>query len=151
MSSTISKITVRAGLTFLGENLLVSIASGYFSTSIGAALTGPVGVLIGLGVGVAITIGTFLKHWFSKSKRYKNGIEAIKENLKKKLEDYQKTLETDFTDINDSLKNELEIKVEILKKQIDTVDELKWQEIKDKYQNQKKIINEKIKKNLLNN
>ena len=151
LTSTVSGIAVRAGLTVLGESILVNTASGYLSASIGAALTGPVGVFIGIGVGIAISVTTFLVHYFSRSKRYKNGIEASMENLKKQLEEYQKTLETDFTDFKESLKNELEIKVEILKKQIDTVDEKKWQEIKDKYQNQKKIINEKIKKNLLNN
>ena len=149
VTSTISGIAIRSGLTLLGEQLLTYTAGSYLG--LGTALMGPLGIIIGIGVGLSISVATFLKHWFSKSKRYKNGIEESKENLKKQLEDYKTTLETDFTDFKDSLKNDLEIKVEILKKQIDTVDEKKWEEIKEKYQKQKQIINEKIKNNLLNN
>ena len=150
-TSTISGIAVRSGLVLVAESIIsgASAAAGAtFSSSLAMALLGPLGAIIGFGVGFAISLTTFIVHWASKTKRYKTGIEEYMKNLTKKLEDYCGVFESDFNDFKDAIIKDLNIRVEILKKQINTIDEKKWNEIKEKYQRQKKIIEEKIKGNI---
>ena len=156
-SSTISGVAVRTGLVLVGETMLYGAAAGAsaavgttLSSSLAGALLGPLGIAIGFGVGIAISLGTFLIHWFSKSKRYKNGIEEYQKTLSKKLEDYQNSFENDFIVLKDSIINELNIRVEILLKEINTIDKNKWEEIKENYNKQKRLIKLKIEKNLNN-
>lgn len=93
-TSTISGIAIRSGLVIIGETIIAGAASGagatgagILSTTFASSLLGPVGILIGLGVGVAISLTTFFIHWFSKSKRYINGLEETKKNIKKQFEE----------------------------------------------------------------
>ena len=51
----------------------------------------------------------------------------------------------DFSAFQSSFSNELKIKVEIKRKQINTVNEKKWKTIKEKYLIQKNAIEQKIK------
>ena len=154
-TSTLSGIAVRTGLVLVAESLLAGAAAAgasaggvALSSTAAGALLGPVGIAIGFGVGIAISLTTFLVHWFSKNKRYKNGIEGCRTQLKKKLDEFIDNFDTDFNIYRDTIIKDLNIRIGILKKQINSVDKKKWKEIKDNYQKQKKIIEEKIKENL---
>ena len=150
-TSTISGIAVRSGLVLVGQSIIAGAAAGAsaaagatFSSTVAGALLGPLGIAIGFGVGLSISLGTFLFHYFSKSKRYKNGIEAYQQNLKKKLSDFKDNFKHDFNDLRDSIIKDLNIRVQILHKQITLKDKKKWEEIQKNYQRQKEIIKKKI-------
>lgn len=76
-TSTISGIAIRSGLIIIGETIIAGAGAGaaagagaegasILSTTFSSSLLGPAGILIGLGVGVAISLTTFFIHWFSK-------------------------------------------------------------------------------------
>ena len=153
VGSAISGITVRTGLVMVGQSLLAGTAAATGittttiagSTTIGGVLMGPLGIIIGVGVGVTISVVSFLVHYFSKTKRYVKGLEQTKIDITKKFEEIKEMFMNDFTVFQNSLSNELKIKVEIMRKQINTVNENKWKAIKKKYLIQKKAIEQKIK------
>ena len=153
VSSAISGIAVRTGLVLVGESLLAGTAAATGiatttiagSTTVGGALMGPVGIIIGVGVGLAISVVSFLIHYFSKTKRYVKGLEQTKIDIKKKFDEIKEMFVNDFSAFQTSLSNELKIKVEIMRKQINTVNENKWKAIKENYLIQKKAIEQKIK------
>lgn len=153
VGSAISGITVRTGLVMVGQSLLAGTAAATGittttiagSTTIGGVLMGPLGIIIGVGVGVTISVVSFLVHYFSKTKRYVKGLEQTKIDITKKFEEIKEMFMNDFTVFQNSLSNELKIKVEIMRKQINTVNENKWKAIKEKYLIQKKAIEQKIK------
>jgi GTPase Era involved in 16S rRNA processing len=153
-TSAVSGLAVRGGLVLFGQTVIAGAAAGAtaagatFSTAVAGALLGPAGIAIGFGVGVAISLGTFLVHWFSKTKRYKNGIEDSKQNLLKKLEEFQDSFSSDFTVFRESIINELNVKVEILRKEITSIDKKKWDELRSNYLKQKDIIKQKIESNI---
>ena len=137
-TSTLSGIAVRTGLVLVAESLLAGAAAAgasaggvALSSTAAGALLGPVGIAIGFGVGIAISLTTFLVHWFSKNKRYKNGIEGCRTQLKKKLDEFIDNFDTDFNIYRDTIIKDLNIRIGILKKQINSVDKKKWKEIKD--------------------
>ena len=153
VGSAISGITVRTGLVMVGQSLLAGTAAATGittttiagSTTIGGVLMGPLGIIIGVGVGVTISVVSFLVHYFSKTKRYVKGLEQTKIDITKKFEEIKEMFMNDFTVFQNSLSNELKIKVEIMRKQINAVNENKWKAIKEKYLIQKKAIEQKIK------
>ena len=153
VGSAISGIAVRTGLVMVGQSLLAGTAAATGittttiagSTTIGGVLMGPLGIIIGVGVGVTISVVSFLVHYFSKTKRYVKGLEQTKIDITKKFEEIKEMFMSDFTVFQNSLSNELKIKVEIMRKQINTVNENKWKAIKEKYLIQKKAIEQKIK------
>ena len=153
VGSAISGIAVRTGLVMVGQSLLAGTAAATGittttiagSTTIGGVLMGPLGIIIGVGVGVTISVVSFLVHYFSKTKRYVKGLEQTKIDITKKFEEIKEMFMNDFTVFQNSLSNELKIKVEIMRKQINTVNENKWKAIKEKYLIQKKAIEQKIK------
>jgi len=146
-TSAISGIAVRSGLVLIGEAVIAGAAAsagaagaGVATTAVAGALLGPAGVLIGLGVGVAISVTTFLVHWFSKSKRYKNGLEESRTSIATKFDEIKNNFSSDFKVFRESVINELNVKLEILRKDINKIDKEKWEEIKKKYIIQKKKI-----------
>ena len=152
-TSAISGIAVRSGLVLIGEAVIAGAAAGagaagagVATSAVAGALLGPAGILIGLGVGVAISVTTFLIHWFSKSKRYKNGLEESKTSIAVKFDEIKSNFSSDFKVFRESVINELNVKLEILRKDINKIDKEKWEEIKKNYIIQK----EKIKKIILN-
>ena len=153
VGSAISGIAVRTGLVMVGQSLLVGTAAATGittttiagSTTIGGVLMGPLGIAIGIGVGLTISVVSFLVHYFSKTKRYVKGLEQTKIDITKKFDEIKEMFMNDFTAFQNSLSNELKIKVEIMRKQINTVNENKWKAIKEKYLIQKKAIEQKIK------
>ena len=153
VGSAISGIAVRTGLVLVGQSLLAgtAAATGIASTTIagsttlGGVLMGPVGIVVGVGVGLVISVVSFLVHYFSKTKRYVNGLEQTKIDIKKKFDEIKEMFVNDFSAFQTSLSNEIKIKVEIMRKQINTVNESKWKAIKEKYIIQKKAIEQKIK------
>ena len=151
ITSAISNIVVRSGLILFGQSIIGGVAAGVsalgstFSSALAGALLGPGGIAIGAGVGLIISVGTFIFHWFRKSKRYKDGIEESRSKLESKLEEYKITFSNDFKILRESIIEEMNIKVEILSKIITSIDKAKWEELKNNYSIQKNIIKEKIK------
>lgn len=151
-TSTLSGIAVRSGLVLVAQSVVAGAAAGAtaaagtsLGTTVAGALLGPLGIAIGLGVGIAISLTTFLIHWFSKSKRYKNGIEEYQKKIKEQLNNFKSSFESDFVDYKDSIIKDLNIRVEILKKDINSMDKKKWDQLKQMYLSQKNSIKEKIK------
>ena len=91
-----------------------------------------------------ISLGTLLYHYFSKSNRYKTGLEAFKIEIINNFKESKKNCLYDFKFYKDSFFKEIGIKSELMRKNIDFIDEKKWEDIKLKYQIQKNIIMEKI-------
>ena len=156
-TSAISGLAIRSGLVLIGEAVIAGAAAGagaagagVVSTTIAGALLGPAGILIGLGVGVAISLTTFLVHWFSKSKRYKSGLEESKTNIALKFDEIKSNFTSDFKVFRESVINELNVKLEIISKDINKIDKKKWEEIKRKYMVQKKNIEKMILNTLKN-
>ena len=148
IGSTISGIAVRSGLVMVGESLISGAATAAAitnSTAIGTALIGPTGMAIGFGVGIVLSIGTLLVHYLSKSKRYVNGLEQTKIDIEKKLSELKETFLNDFSAYQSSFNKDLNLRLQIMKAKIDTVDQDKWEQIKNNYHLQKKNIEEKIK------
>ena len=153
VGSAISGIAVRTGLVLVGQSLLAGTAAAtglasttiIGSTTLGGVLMGPVGIVVGVGVGLVISLVSFLVHYFSKTKRYVKGLEQTKIDIKKKFDEIKEMFVNDFSAFQISLSSELKIKVEIMRKQINTVNENKWKAIKENYLIQKKAIEQKIK------
>ena len=153
VSSAISGIAVRTGLVLVGESLLAGTAAAtgitsttiVGSTTVGGLLMGPVGIAIGVGVGLVISVASLLNHYFSYTKRYVKGLEQAKIDIKKKFDEIKEMFVNDFSAFQSSFSNEMKIKVEIMRKQINTVDENKWKTVKENYLIQKKAIEQKIK------
>jgi len=150
-TSAISGIAIRSGLVLIGEAVVAGAAAsagaagaGVASSAIAGALLGPAGVLIGLGVGVAISVTTFLVHWFSKSKRYKSGLEESRTSISLKFDEIKSNFTSDFKVFRESVINELNVKLEIISKDINKIDKKKWEEIKKNYIIQKKNIEKMI-------
>ena len=152
ISSTLSGLAVRSGIVMVGESLIAGTlaATGAASItigglSLGAFLTGPIGIAIGFGVGITISAISLAIHYFSKSKRYKTGLEQAKEDISKNFGEIKNTFKKDFTAFKESFFSQMNVKLEIESKNINNIDEKKWNEIKKKYAKQKEIIEEKIK------
>ena len=148
IGSTISGIAIRSGLTVLGESLIsgtITATAIADSTALGTALMGPTGVAIGFGVGIVLSVGTMIYHYMNKSQRYVKGLEQTKIDIQKKFEELKEMFLNDYTGYQKSFRKDLNFRLEIMKANINTVDENKWNNIKNNYQLQKKIIEEKIK------
>jgi hypothetical protein len=149
-TSAVSGIAVRSGLVVIAEAVIGAAAgagaagAGVASSAIAGALLGPAGVLIGLGVGVAISVSTFLFHWFNKTKRYISGLEESRTSLSLKFDEIKSNFTSDFKIFRESVINELNVKLEIISKDINKIDKKKWEEIKKNYLIQKKIIEKMI-------
>ena len=165
-TSTISGLAVRSGLVTIANSMTAAAAgaaAGAAGAAAGAAgaagaaaggaassgmtlgsIAGPWGIAIGFGVGISICLGSFLYYYLSKSNRYKTGLEAFKIEIIKCFNESEKNCLNDFNIYKDSFFKEVGIKTELLRKNIDSVDEKKWEDIKKNYQIQKKIILEKI-------
>ena len=115
-----------------------------FSTAVGGVIAGPIGHVIGILVGISISIGTLIVNNSNKEKRYIKALEQLKEDIVQKFDECEK----DFLEIYILYKNQFlkafAIKIQIINKDIDTVDEKKWEEIKSNYIQKKNKIMEKI-------
>lgn len=150
-TSVITGVAVRTGLVYLGGTILagtsVGILGGITTTSsLAGAFLGPVGIAIGFGVGITISLGTALFHYFNKSGRYKKGLEEFKQDLSNKFDDSKKNSLDDYKTYKDEFFKEINIKLELLEANIEEIDEKRWEDIKNKYQIQKERIMEKINK-----
>ena len=143
-----SKLYIVSGLKTVGKAIISGGAQAFgFYTFIGNSF-GPVGTLIGFGVGTIICLGVILNNIFSDSKRYENSIEQSKIDLKDKFEKMQVSFSSDFSIYRQSIISELKIKIEILGKNIDFINKEKWEELRQKYNIQKNNIKEKIQSNI---
>ena len=130
------KEVIRGGLQALG-----------FYTFLGSTF-GPIGSVIGFGIGSIICFGVIIRNIFSHSKRYKTNIELCKIDLKQKFDQMQDSLSSDFSFYRDSIISELNIKIEILGKNIDSINKEKWEELRKNYNTQKNNIKKKIQSNI---
>ena len=90
----------------------------------------PVGIVVGVGVGLIISVASFLVHYFSKTRRYVKGLEQTKIDIKKKFDEIKEMFMNDFSAFQSSFSNEMKIKVEIMRKQINTVNEKNGRQLK---------------------
>ena len=155
--STIFGVSLSTGLPILGETMLASAAVGgsastTFTSTVGGAIAGPFGIVIGCLVGLSISIGTLIVNYFNKEKRYKKGLEQFKEDIIKIFEEYENYFLENYTLYKNQFFKGLAIKMQIILKEINTVDKQKWEEIKSNYiQKKNKIIKKLSSLNLDNN
>ena len=113
---------------------------GFGALSAGAAagaFGGPVGIAIGFTVGLAITFGTLISHFVSKSKKYKEGVEKFEKELINNLNESEKNMINDFDIYKDKFFKDFNMSLQNLKFNVDHVDENKWAEIKNNYEIEK--------------
>ena len=149
--STFFGVSLSTGLPILGEAILASatiggtgIASTTFSTTVGGVFAGPWGIAIGIMVGLSISIGTLIINSFNKEKRYKKGLEQFKEDIIKKFEECENDFLENYTLYKNQFLKGLAIKIQIIVKDINTVDKKKWEEIRSNYIQKKNKIMKKI-------
>ena len=84
------------------------------------------------------------------NQRYKSGLEESKTNIALKFDEIKSNFTSDFKVFRESVINELNVKLEIISKDINKIDKKKWEEIKRKYMVQKKNIEKMILNKLKN-
>ena len=142
--STILGASLCTGLPFLGEAMVSSGSDLAFSTAIGGVIAGPIGNVKGGLVGMSISIGTLIVNNSNKEKRYIKALEQFKEDIVKKFDECEKDFLEKYILYKNQFLKGLTIQIQIINKDIDTVDEKKWEEIKSNYFQKKKKIMEKI-------
>ena len=144
--SLISGIGLRVGLTMVGESILAGAAT---TTTIGASiagsLVGPLGTIIGFGVGISISIFSLISYLVKKEKRYLKGLQKFKEDIKILFEKSEKILLYNFNLYRVEFFKYISMKMLTTFKEINTVDKKKWEEIKNNYKEKKDKIMKKIK------
>ena len=120
------------------------VVSTTFSTTVGGVFAGPWGIAIGIMVGLSISIGTLIANSFNKEKRYKKGLEQFKEDIVKKFDECEKDFLDNYTIYKNQFLKGLAIKIQIIVKEINTVDKKKWEEIRSDYIQKKNKIMKKI-------
>ena len=137
-NSAFSEIAIRTGLVLIGFTIGGAAASVGVTGAAGTFL-GPLGLLLG----ITISITALIIHLFSKTKRYKTSLEELKTRITNKFNELESNFKSDFKIFQESVINELNVKLEIITKNINKIDEIKWEQIKENYLIQKKKI-EKI-------
>ena len=143
-----SKLSTILGLKNFGKEVIRGglQALGFYTFT--GSTFGTIGAVIGLGIGSIICFGIIIRNIFSSSKRYKTNIELCKIDLKQKFDQMQDSLSSDFSFYRDSIISELNIKIEILDKNIDSINKEEWEELRKNYNTQKNNIKEKIQSNI---
>ena len=113
-------------------------------TTFGGVIAGPLGIAIGIMVGMSISIGTLIVNSFNKEKRYIKALEQFKEDIIKKFDECENDFLENYTLYKNQFLKRLAIKIQIINKDINSVDEKKWDEIIVNYIQKKKKIMEKI-------
>ena len=143
--SLISGIGLRVGLTMVGESILAGAAT---TTTIGASiagsLVGPIGTIIGFGVGISISIFSLISYLVKKEKRYLKGLQKFKEDINILFEKSEKSLLDNFNLYRVEFFKYISMKMLTTFKEINTVDKKKWEEIKNNYKDKKDKIMKKI-------
>ena len=113
-------------------------------STFGGVIAGPLGIAIGIMVGMSISIGTLIVNSFNKEKRYIKALEQLKEDIVQKFDECEKDFLENYTLYKNQFLKRLAIQIQIINKDIDTVDEKKWEEIIVNYFQKKNKIIEKI-------
>lgn len=144
--SLLSGIGLRVGLTMVGESLLAGAAT---TTTIGASiagsLIGPLGTIIGFGVGTSISMFSLISYFVKKEKRYLKGLQKFKEDISNLFEKSEKSFLDNFNLYRVEFFKYISMKMLTTFKEINTVDKKKWEEIKNNYKEKKNKIMKKIK------
>ena len=142
--STILGVSLYTGLPFLGEAMVSSGSDLAFSTAVGGVIAGPIGHVIGGLVGISISIGTLIVNNSNKEKRYIKALEQLKEDIVQKFDECEKDFLENYILYKNQFLKAFAIKIQIINKDIDTVDEKKCEEIIVNYIQKKNKIIEKI-------
>ena len=126
-------------LTFGGLLSAEAITAG-LEIAAGGILGGPIGIAIGVGAGFFVGLTTFLVKYFRKEKRYKKGLELFRLKIKEEIINFQNNCLDALQLIEDDFNNRLKSRIEIVQKDIDNIDQENWDEIKEKYAEQKKNL-----------
>ena len=113
-------------------------------TTFGGVIAGPLGIAIGIMVGMSISIGTLIVNSFNKEKRYIKALEQFKEDIIKKFDECEKDFLENYTLYKNQFLKGLAIQIQIINKDINTVDEKKWEEIIANYIQKKNKIKRKL-------
>jgi hypothetical protein len=144
--SLLSGIGLRAGLTIVGESLLAGAATTTtIGSSIAGSLLGPLGTIIGFGVGISISMFSLISYFVKKEKRYIKGLQKFKEDINNLFENSEKSFLDNFNLYRVEFFKYISIKMLTTFKEINSVDKKKWEEIKINYNEKKNKIMNKIK------
>ena len=173
-TSSISGVAIRTGLVKIGEALAVEgIAAagaagtavagatgtavagavgtaGTASTSlISGALIGPLGIALGIGVGIAV-LGYQLYQTFNKISKYEEALKKYMVDFKQKMEESQEICLEDFNLYKNEFFKDILQKIELLKQVINEtkIDEKEWKKIQKKYSIKKENLEKIMKDNI---
>ena len=144
VASVFSGVAIRSGVMMASEYIAAVAATSIAGGAEIGTLMGPIGTGIGIGVGIAISVVTMLSYYFSKSKRYKSGLEQTKKDIGKKFEELKNNFNNDFLTFEHTVKKQLKLKLETQRADVNSINEDKWKTIKENYQIKKSSIEKKI-------
>jgi len=128
----------------------VAGATGTASTSlISGALIGPLGIAIGIGVGITI-LGYQLYQKFNKKSKYEEALKKYMLDFKQKMEESQEICLEDFNLYKNEFFKDILQKIELLKQVINEtkIDEKEWKNIQKKYNIKKENLEKIMKDNI---
>ena len=126
-------------LTFGGLLSAEAITAG-LEIAAGGILGGPIGIAIGVGAGFFVGLTTFLVKYFRKEKRYKKGLELFRLKTKEEIINFQNNCLDVLQLIENDFNNRVISRIEIIQKDINNIAQENWDEIKEKYAEQKKNL-----------
>ena len=121
-----------------------AISQPIFYNSLGAFMTNPITAALLIGVCLAPLGYSIYKNVFDKEGKYKEKLEQVKKDIKKRYNDMNKSLGKDLKTFKFNIINNIEKRTETLKKKIKTVDEIKWKKMQEDYFKFKDNIKNKI-------
>ena len=154
ISASLSGVASGIGLVFLGGTVVSAVAAGTMAitttTAIVSSFFGPIGIAAGVGIGGLIAGFGYLYRWYTMDSKYKEALEKTKSNLNTKFDDYESVFGKNFYSFRNSLIEELNIKNEILYKNIDDIkiSEPEWNKIITDYNSKKEAIKRKIQQQI---
>ena len=150
ISASLSGVASGVGLVFLGGSVVSAVAAGTMAvtttTAIVSSLFGPIGIAAGVGIGGLVAGFGYIYRWWTRDNKYIEALDKTKSNLDTRFDDYESIFGKNFYSFRNSLIEELNIKNEILYKNIDDIkiSEPEWNKIIADYNSKKEAIKRKI-------
>ena len=132
------------GLGLFGESLFLGAASTIEATAV-ASLACPLGAILAFGIGISISVFSLISDFVKKEKRYLKGLEKFQKEINKLFVNSKISFLDNFNLYKVEFFKNISMKIMIKLKEINKVDEKKWEEIKNNYKEIKNNIMKKIK------